>query len=132
MIVILQKQHREILTLLAGLEELVRRGSKPFEVLMKLGELSGKVKVHLAQEDQVLYPALLRHKDPGIRETAQKFVQEMGGLAEAFGKFKTRYSSLDGLKENPAQFAAELNKIAAALKKRIQAEDQELYPLAGV
>jgi len=131
MIEMLIRQHKEIMELITQIENMLGKDSE-FEILMKLGELAGKVKIHLVQEDRVLYPALSKHKEAKIRETAQRFVREMGGLAEAFNQFRTKYASVNALRENPGQFAAELKRIAGALNKRIRAEEQELYPLAGV
>ena len=131
MIQMLKRQHKEIWGLLNQIEAILTKdfSGNSFEILMKLGELSGKVKMHLAQEDQVLYPALLENKEPKVRETAQKFIQEMGGLSQAFNKFRAKYASVNSIKENPVQFAAEMKAVANTLYKRIRAEEQDLYPL---
>ncbi|MDN5326448.1 MAG: hypothetical protein PWP41_1144 [Moorella sp. (in: firmicutes)] len=128
----LVRQHKEILDLFARIEGMAAENiaGRSFEILMKLGELSGKVKIHLAQEDQVLYPALLKHKEQQVRETAQRFMQEMGGLSEAFNQFKRRYATTAAIKENPRQFLADIKTITVALTRRIRAEEEELYPLA--
>ncbi|GFN22205.1 MAG: hemerythrin domain-containing protein [Thermoanaerobacteraceae bacterium] len=127
----LVRQHKEIMGLLGDIEEMGREhiSGRPFELLIKLGELSGKVKVHLAQEDRGLYPVLLKHPDGQVREKAQRFIQEMGGLREAFERFRTRYASTGAIKEDPARFLADVRDLASALTKRIRLEEDELYPL---
>lgn len=131
MIESLIRQHREIMELVAQIENMLGKDGE-FKILLKLGELAGKVKTHLIQEDRVLYPAFSEHREAKIRETAQRFVREMGGLAGAFDQFRAKYATVKALRENPGQFAADLKRIAGALEKRIQAEERELYPLAGV
>lgn len=124
------RQHREIIGLINQIENMLGKDSD-FEILIRLGELAGKVKTHLVQEDRVLYPALSNHRETGIRETAQRFVREMGGLAEEFEQFRARYASVRALRGDPGQFTADLKRIDGALNKRILAEVQELCPLVG-
>lgn len=126
------RQHKEILNLFNSIAAMAAAGeaARAFDILMKLGELSGKIKIHLAQEDQVLYPSLLKHRDQKVRETAQRFVQEMGGLSAAFNQFKGKYATTAAIKENLGQFIADIETITAALTRRIRAEEDELYPLA--
>ncbi|HBT47419.1 MAG TPA: hypothetical protein DEA73_06025 [Peptococcaceae bacterium] len=111
----LVRQHREILGLLTDIEALGKDGisSRPFDLLIKLGALFGKVKVHLAQEDRGLYPLLLQHPDEQVRERAQRFIRDMGGLREAFDRFRNKYASIEAIKEDPTRFLADVKAIAS-------------------
>lgn len=132
MVETLIRQHEEIRALLAQIEGMLpeKVAESTFEVLMKVSELAGKLKMHLAQEDRVLYPSLLRHQDARVRDTADRFTREMGGLAETFTGFRTKYAGVNAIKGDPEQFQREMRRLASALRRRIEAEEKELYPLA--
>jgi len=102
--------------------------AKALDVSLKLAELSGKISIHLANEDNVVYPGLLNSPDELVRATARRFVDEMGDLAGVFAAYKNKYLSAGKIKSNPAGFIEETRNIAAALQKRIDREEKELYP----
>ena len=85
---------------------------------------------HLALEDAKLYPVLAKSKDPKIRETAEKYSDEMTLISKRTLSFFETYSHLtvDDLSQNE-YFKLDLNTIITIIKKRIDIEEQELYPL---
>lgn len=62
---------------LAGPAELSTRAPELLRLLM---ELAGQLKLHLALEDESLYPKLVKATDPKTAESARRFQREMGGL----------------------------------------------------
>lgn len=94
-----------------------------------LSEIAGKLTVHLAMEDKHLYPNLLTHADPRVRGTAQRFVDEMGGIAAAFKGYLSAWPTPNSIAQNPAGFREATKGILQALGARIQKENAELYAL---
>jgi hypothetical protein len=94
-----------------------------------LSKLAGVLKVHLAMEDSALYPRLRAHGDAKVREVAQRFASEMGGLKETFTKYMSTWRSPEAIQGNAGAFVAETRSLFAALAKRVSREEAELYPL---
>lgn len=89
---------------------------------------SKQLLAHLAREDMLLYPMLRQSKDPLIAHTAQAFVDEMGGLLNAYKDWSTRWPT-ERLTQEWPQFVRETNDLLSALSNRIGRENIELYPL---
>lgn len=128
-----RQQHAEIMTLAA---ELSRRlapetvVTQSAEIRKLLSELSGKIIVHLAAEDTVLYPRLFSSKDNATQTLARRFADEMGPIAQTFRTYATRWGSEGAIRTKPNDFAKESQAIIKALGDRIRKENVELYPLA--
>jgi len=126
------RQHTEILELANKFyayknEQQVRNNA--FDISLLLGQVSGKIKIHMTSEDRFLYPALLNHTDAKVRTISTKFADEMGDLAKAFETYKTKYLNSREISSNPAVFLHETQAVLTALSKRIEKENKELYPL---
>ncbi len=63
--------------------------------------------------------------------TTKHFMDEMGGLAEAFGAYCAQWNRPKAIDGDPAGFAAETKSIVDALGQRITRENTQLYPLAA-
>jgi hemerythrin-like domain-containing protein len=96
-------------------------------VRMLLADFLGKLTVHLAMEDNVLYPRLLQNSDRNIRTSAQTFVREMGSISDDLKIYKTRWTSALIIQENPEQFIEQTKNIFEKMVKRIEKENEELY-----
>ncbi|MCP4274293.1 MAG: hypothetical protein GY781_20415 [Gammaproteobacteria bacterium] len=107
-------------------EELKNDASK---VRLLLSKLLGKLAIHLAMEDQSLYPQMLDHTDERVKEMARKFMDEMGGLGEAVNAYRNKWPSDLPIQEEPAEFIAQTNEIFMALANRIERENRELYKM---
>lgn len=127
-----RRQHDDLLSLanqiVAELEpaRLAHSAEKVHGLLL---QLAGKIGVHLAMEDQSLYPRLLESDDPELRALAQRFVDEMGGIAATFEDYVKAWgqSSIEG---DPQSFARQSQAVFDALADRIARENEQLYPLA--
>ena len=57
------------------------------EIAERLGQLTRVLRVHFAQEDQLLYPRLMASTDSITAATARSFFEEMGGLGPVYDAF---------------------------------------------
>jgi hypothetical protein len=122
-------QHEDILRAAGEIQNLLNGHQPDPSALRKLlSILAGKVSVHLAMEDQALYPRLAE-LDGAVARRATKFKDEMGGLGRVFTEYNTRWQ-VSAIRADLAGFAHETRKIFGALAKRIERENAELYPLA--
>jgi iron-sulfur cluster repair protein YtfE (RIC family) len=122
-------QHDEILAM-AG-EITVKLKGKPdaTEIRKLLSNLAGKVNFHLAMEDKALYPRLMQVKGSDAQVTATKFQNEMGGLAEVFSSYNSKWQ-VSAIRSDFEGFAEQTRKVLGALAHRISRENADLYPLA--
>jgi hemerythrin-like domain-containing protein len=94
-----------------------------------LSSLAGKLGVHLAMEDKALYPRLAEDGAPPDAALAAAFMQEMGGLGAAFAAYNRNWPA-PAIAADPAGFARETRAVFAALARRIERENRQLYPIA--
>ncbi|HWI29167.1 MAG TPA: hemerythrin domain-containing protein [Stellaceae bacterium] len=127
----LRKQHAEMVEVVrqidAGLDP-QRLAASAGEIRNRLSALLGKLTMHLAVEDNSLYPSLEKHANPKVREIGSKFAREMAAVkpsVEAFGKKWTETA----IAKDAAGFCAEAKKLFGVLGDRIKRENSELYPL---
>ena len=93
-----------------------------------LSNLAGKLNLHLAMEDKALYPRLMEKKDAESGVLARKYMDEMGGLAQVFTTYNSKWQ-VSAISADAAGFCRETQTVFAALGKRIEREDNHLYPL---
>jgi hypothetical protein len=125
-----REQHGRIRQLAAGLQRAASAPTPATDLRMELARFSGAVKMHLLGEDEGLYPRLLGHADPAVRAKADAFQQSMGSLAAAFLAFYARWIKPGATEADPAGFRTELGDVLAALSRRMELEDGDLYVLA--
>lgn len=128
-----KRQHSEILenaTKISNLLETETIIHHADEAINLLTALSGKLSAHLTMEDNVLYPKLYEHKHEDVRNTAKEFFDEMGGLTDVFEKYCNKWIDINAIKKQPDDFITETQGLFDALAKRIEREDNILYPMA--
>jgi hemerythrin-like domain-containing protein len=125
-----RRQHDEILdvakTIAAGLNGQTPNGAQLRDALALLASLVSK---HAAQEDEKLYPLLFKHANDSVRETAQRLHREFGILYASAEASITVWSRDGAIEAEPQRCVQELTELLAALKKRIDVENDELYAL---
>ncbi len=129
---IIQRQHADILQLVQKIsmyDSIPKVRENAFDISLLLGALSGKLTMHLASEDQFIYPYLMKKHDPKIQETSKQFASEMGSLARVFDDFKNKYLGDVKIKNAPGEFLEVSGKVMEAIEKRIAREEKYLYPL---
>ena len=131
----LNRQHNDIANFITEVEgylsvEKVSVSASAFELTMKIAKLAGLLKMHLKHEDEVLYPKLRISPDIKVRQTTERFINEMGGLSTAFDEYRGLYKSSNYIKDKPEAFIRDTKKIIEALRKRVKKENEDLYLLA--
>lgn len=101
------------------------------DITLMLARLTGILRIHLALEDEILYPALRNSSDPDIAEIGARFWQEMGGLADRFLEFVERWKRADVLLAEQDRFRSESAAVFKALADRIDREHRDVYPLVA-
>lgn len=129
-----ERQHREIIELMEQIEGHLKPNALRIEaedVRHLLLGLSGKLSVHLAMEDDALYPKLLTHPDQDVKNLTKSFKEEMGDLAESFKVYKQTWTKSQAIESNAQQFIDESKQVFMHLYKRISRENKELFPLVA-
>lgn len=125
-----RRQHQDLLGMVG--EIVARMKAEPNDargLRNLLSALAGKLTVHLAMEDNALYPRMAQVNVDNSRSVAQAFQQEMGGLAKAFADYNQKWQ-MNAIAADPAAFARDTHSVFAAIGRRIARENNELYPLA--
>ncbi|SHI18909.1 hemerythrin domain-containing protein [Pollutimonas bauzanensis] len=123
-------QHVEILDGIASLREFAHAGIKEhaYEIARAVVALSTVVKLHLAIEDRILYPALQNGPDARLAEMGRAYQDDMKGIANAYIAFSRRWTAAAIIAEKAEQFRAEANVVLKTLHGRMQKENTEFYP----
>ena len=85
---------------------------------------------HVKLEDAEFYPVLAKAEDEKTKETAKKYSDEIKLISKRAVSFFETYAHLkvDDLLQNE-YFKLDLNTIVTIIKRRIDLEEAELYPL---
>ncbi|MGE5475909.1 MAG: hemerythrin domain-containing protein [Bacteroidales bacterium] len=127
-----RQHHQELRAITARIEVLLDAQSiaaEPDKVAGVVRELFGKFSVHLAIEDNSLYPRAKGLADARLREVASRFEAEMGGLSERFDAYRRAWPGPLAIARDPARFASETRAVLGALKERVAREESQLYDL---
>ena len=91
----LRTDHVELLDICQLLEGSIANDRPPSSVDLfgVRKRLTTKLIAHLKAEDWLLYPRLLESEDAEIAGKARAFVDEMGGLADAFNAYVDRWDA---------------------------------------
>ena len=126
----LRQEHAELARIVGELQAMIDHSAPPssVELFGVRRKLSGLLIAHLKAEDWVLYPPLLTSGDPAVAATARRFVDEMGGLAQAYSVFNERWDALS-IESDWEGYRKAAQGIIDALTDRIVRENRDLYPL---
>ena len=127
---IYREQHGRLRQILREMSAMERSGADDLDIRRTLGRLTGTVKIHLAGEDEGLYPRLASHSDAAVRAKAKQFQESMGGLAAAYLSFTEKWTDAAALRDDRAGFFREFGGVSKALNDRMELEDNELYEMA--
>ena len=129
-----RKQHAglvELVQAIAGkLDESALTNGAAADASELLINLAGKLVVHLAAEDNALYPKMIESGDSEAASTAKQYRDEMGSLKKAFEGYFGKWNSAKKISSDPATFITETQGVFEALGERVQRENTILYPLA--
>ena len=130
-----RSQHSEIATIVQRIEAILASPNwapRAQEIRQAFSELSAKLRIHLALEDDVLYPRLARHEDGKVRDLATRYQTEMGGIRDAYEAYLSAWVHSGKLVTEYSAFQTALRGLFTALKDRIHRENTQVYPLADV
>lgn len=99
------------------------------EIRKQLTILAGIVRIHLAFEDQALYPALLNSDNTAVSSMAKKFMDEMSSIHAAFEAYLEKFYSSKAIRDNADSFISETKDLFKVLGARIERENTDFYPL---
>ncbi len=123
-------QHTEILDGIATLRKFSQAGVKEHahEIAHAVVALSTVVKLHLAIEDRILYPALQNGSDPKLSEMGRAYQEDMKGIASSYIAFSRQWSSAATIAAKAEQFRSEANTVLKTVYTRMLKENKEFYP----
>lgn len=126
----LRQEHAELVQIVGALQAMIDRDAPApsVELFNVRRKLSSLLIAHLKAEDWLLYPPLLTCEHAEIRATAKQFVDEMGGLAQAYSLFNERWDALS-IESDWGGYRKAAGAIIEALTNRIIRENRDLYPL---
>lgn len=124
-------QHTEILSCISTLRELVRNGiaANAADISKTIVSMSSTIKLHLAVEDKILYPALQNANNASLARMGQKFQDEMTSIAAAYLNFARKWNTASTVSQNPEGFRADANSVLKVLHTRMRKEDTDFYPV---
>ncbi len=125
-------QHADLYGLIETIQTLLRgftADSPAAPVREAFHQLSAKLRLHLALEDDALYPRLVRHSDARLRDRAQQFQAEMSGLRATYETFLRDWLHSGRFAQDRSGFAQAVAAVFGPLTARLRREDAELYPL---
>lgn len=125
----LRGQHDRIEALAAALRQAVDGHEAPQPVAAIRWHLARQLLAHLAVEDRLFYPSMMRSADADAAKTATAFRAEMGRFSGDFTAYMARWSEGRIARDWPG-FCDETREILTGLEDRIRRENAALYPLA--
>lgn len=125
-----KQQHVDILGCIAALRQASQAGvsENAAEIARLIISMSSVIKLHLAVEDQILYPALRSGNDAILARMGQKFQDEMGSIASAYMVFAGRWNQADKVARDPEGFRSDANSVLKIVHARMQKENTVFYP----
>ena len=90
---------------------------------------SATLQNHIALEDKSLYPACVGHKDPAVREAAQRFLASRKDLESNYLRFRDEWSTASKIQADPRRFRQEVKLQFMSLAQRMFEEDEQFHPL---
>lgn len=130
----LKRQHREVIDLVDYILNNVKNNTVDKnldQVVKSINIISGKLKVHLLNEDKHLYPYLLNSSDAALNMFGKKYSEEMKEVSKGYEDYKSKYNTSSKIKQNIEEFKEDTKRIFGALSNRVEREEKELYPLLG-
>lgn len=126
-----KQQHVDILECIAQLRRQVKGGiaENAGPIASLVVSMSSTIKLHLAVEDSVLYPALQQSHDRALANMGKKFQDEMKNIASGYLAFARKWNSSSHVLQDPEGFRADANRVLKVLHQRMQSENTTFYPM---
>ncbi len=95
-------------------------------VVLKLSDLAGELREHLAHEDSFIYPAMIAASATSMSDTAKSFVAEFAALRHDWDLYLSEWSA-ETIHADWETFRAETRSMMSRLATRVSAENDLLY-----
>jgi hypothetical protein len=128
----LRRQHNEIMDLTNFILNNIKNctvDQNVHEIAQNINTISGKLKIHLLNEDKFLYPYLLSSSDAALNTFGRKYSEEMLEVTKVYEGYKSKYNIPNKIKQNIERFNEDTKQIFGILLNRVDREERELYPL---
>ena len=125
-----KQQHIEIIGSVTALRQLARGGiiENAAEIAQSIVSMSSIIKLHLAVEDNMLYPVLRDGNNAAMARMSKKFQDEMDAIASAYMNFSRNWNHVAKVAGDPEGFRSEANIVLKTLHERMQRENTIFYP----
>lgn len=125
-----KQQHIGILGCIAALRQCTQAGigANADEIARLIISMSSIIKLHLAVEDKILYPALQAGKNVALAKMGQRFQDEMKAIASTYIGFAGKWNTAASVSADPEGFRAAANHVLKLLHERMQKENTDFYP----
>ena len=126
----LADEHQSLLSIFGEMSDAAEKQNWPL-TQKHLKSFATALRGHLLAENVKLYVYLSKSfaSDPETQNIAKEFRKEMMHIGRAVNQFVTRYEVAAWSEEMKENFSSELAGIGEVLVKRIEHEEQSLYPL---
>ena len=123
-------QHEKIYACIDALRRHANSGiaENASEIAGLVVSMSSLIKLHLAVEDKVLYPALRSSQDSALAKAGEAYQAEMAEIAASYDDFARKWNTAANVKRHPEGFRADANTVLKTLYQRIRREDRDFYP----
>jgi len=104
----LEAQHLALANMMLRLVNLVQGFNGPdqaYPITVQLAKLAHLLRLHLATEDEWLYPAMIGSDEPLVASLATIYRDEVGGIAEEVEAFIVQWNSSWSSNPEPLAFA---------------------------
>lgn len=128
----LKRQHTEVMELANYILDNINHNTVSQnlnDIAKSLNIITGKLKIHLLNEDKYLYPELMNSTDQSLNSFGKKYSEEMVRVAKAYEDYKSKYNTAIKIQQDTEKFSEDTKHIFEALLGRIEREESELYPL---
>jgi hemerythrin-like domain-containing protein len=126
-----KQQHVEILSCISVLRTLVKSGisNNAEEIARMIISMSSIIKLHLAVEDKILYPALQSANNASLAKMGKMFQDEMTSIARAYLDFARKWNNASAVATHAEKFRSDANTVLRVLYERMRKENTDFYPV---
>ncbi len=126
---VLSGEHEVVVALMAELAACIAEPAPETERVARIRwRMTRVLLTHLAKEDALLYPSLRSAAEPRVAAMARRFSEEMGDLAAVYRDYIAGWPT-ERIEREWQDFCADTRGILKALTRRIEREEQTLYPM---
>jgi len=130
----LKDAHGALFTKYLEIESTFKEDDEKWHTIMDLTkEFEVALKLHVSLEDKQLYTYLEQHyedeHDTEHLEHLRELQKNMGDIMKAVKHFAKKYSDWENYKRNKHAFLDDLGTVGKALTKRVELEENFIYPM---